>query len=528
MSVRRIAAAAALLLVVAVIAFTIVALADDVPRLLVQLVLLAIALLAGWVAVTREGWKRAVGAVLAVAAVVGIVLLQAGGDDFDGLSLILRIVALIVAIGLARYAIGTTDQALRAADTPGTPVAPAERGVLFMNLKSGGGKAERFHLVDECRARGIEPVVLEGGQDWVAIIRGTAPKHDVVGMAGGDGSQALVGSIAAELGLPMVVVPAGTRNHLALDLGLDRDDVVGALDAYGDAVERPMDLGDVNGKVFVNNVSLGLYAAIVRSPEYRDAKADTTLAALPKVLGPGTEPFDLRFDAPDGHHDGAHLIQVSNNPYGDTLAALGSRPRLDTKRIGVVSLIVDGDRGINEVPRRRRERSTRPLRGAHIVVGADLRGLIGITDRGRARRRDRGDGLPAPVLHPSGSGAGPTAPVRDRILTCRSLAGLGGNDEGGLGRPPRSSRPWMTTREFHVSRRRWREALPEPLESGVQIAQTLSEEFGLDPARFDLGLKRSPEVPERTLHVPDLYRRFTHRRFGSERIERTRHVVEVR
>ncbi|MET1011036.1 MAG: diacylglycerol kinase family protein, partial [Actinomycetota bacterium] len=240
----------------------------------------------------------------------------------------------------------TTDQALRAADTPGTPVPPAKHGVLFMNLRSGGGKAERFHLVDECRARGIEPVVLEGGQDWVAIIRETAPKHDVVGMAGGDGSQALVGSIAAELGLPMVVVPAGTRNHLALDLGLDREDVVGALDAYGDAVERPMDLADVNGSVFVNNVSLGLYAAIVRSPEYRDAKADTTLATLPMVLGPGTEPFDLRFDAPDGHHDAAHVIQVSNNPYGDTLTGFGSRPRLDTKQIGVVSLVVEGDRGI--------------------------------------------------------------------------------------------------------------------------------------------------------------------------------------
>jgi diacylglycerol kinase family enzyme len=346
MSLRRVAALVALLLVVAVIAFTIVALADDVPRLLGQLALIAVAVVAGWVAVTRTGAKRSVGAILAVAAVVGIVLLQTGGDDLDVVSLVLRIVALIVAVGLAKYAIGTTDQALRAADTPGTPVAPAQRGVLFMNLKSGGGKAERFHLVDECRARGIEPVVLEGGQDWVAIIRDTAPKHDVVGMAGGDGSQALVGSVAAELGLPVVVVPAGTRNHLALDLGLDREDVVGALDAYGDAVERPMDLADVNGSVFVNNVSLGLYAAIVRSPEYRDAKADTTLATLPMVLGPGTEPFDLRFDTPDGHHDGAHVIQVSNNPYGDTLGGFGSRPRLDTKLVGVVSLVIPGDRGI--------------------------------------------------------------------------------------------------------------------------------------------------------------------------------------
>ena len=215
-----------------------------------------------------------------------MVVLQAADDDATSFPWPSGSPCCVVALGLAHYAIGTTTKALRGAETPGTPVAPAKNGVLFMNLKSGGGKAERFHLVDECRARGIEPVVLEGGQDWVAIIRETAPKHDVVGMAGGDGSQALVGSIAAELGIPMVVVPAGTRNHLALDLGLDRDDVVGALDAYAEAVERPMDLADVNGKVFVNNVSLGLYAAIVRSPEYRDAKVDTTLATLPRSSGP--------------------------------------------------------------------------------------------------------------------------------------------------------------------------------------------------------------------------------------------------
>jgi diacylglycerol kinase family enzyme len=214
--------------------------------------------------------------------------------------------------------------------------------VLFMNLKSGGGKAERFHLVDECNRRGIEPIVLQPGEDWIRRVRDVAAGDvDVLGMAGGDGSQAMVGTIAAELGLPMVIVPAGTRNHLALDLGLDRNDVVGALDAYGDAVERTLDLADVNGHVFVNNVSLGLYAAIVRSPAYRDSKVDTTLTTLPQVLGPDTEPFDLRFT--DGHgetHDGAHVIQVSNNPYGDTFRGMGSRPRLDTGRLGIVSLVL--------------------------------------------------------------------------------------------------------------------------------------------------------------------------------------------
>ena len=140
---------------------------------------------------------------------------------------------------------------------------------------------------------------------------------DVIGMAGGDGSQGLVAAVAARHDVAMVVVPAGTRNHLAMDLGLDRGDVVGALDAFGAARERAVDLGEVNGRVFVNNVSFGLYAEIIRSPEYRDAKLDTTFRALPRLLGPGSRPFDLRFTGPGGErHTAAHVVQVSNNPYG--------------------------------------------------------------------------------------------------------------------------------------------------------------------------------------------------------------------
>ena len=108
-------------------------------------------------------------------------------------------------------------------------------------------------------------------------------------MAGGDGSQAIVAAIAAERGLPYACVPAGTRNHFALDLGVDRDDVVGALDAFVDGGERTVDLAEVNGRVFVNNVSLGLYAEAVQREGYRDAKLRTLLDTVPDVLGPAAE-----------------------------------------------------------------------------------------------------------------------------------------------------------------------------------------------------------------------------------------------
>ncbi len=105
-------------------------------------------------------------------------------------------------------------------------------------------------------------------------------------MAGGDGSQAIVAMVAAELDLPYACIPSGTRNHFALDLGVDRDDVVGALDALVNGGERLVDLAEVNGRVFVNNVSLGLYADAVQRPGYREAKLHTLLDTVPDVLGP--------------------------------------------------------------------------------------------------------------------------------------------------------------------------------------------------------------------------------------------------
>ncbi|HET6713869.1 MAG TPA: acylglycerol kinase family protein, partial [Actinomycetota bacterium] len=233
---RRLAAIAAILVVLAVVVGTVVRVVEDPLRVLVELLLLAALVGAGWIALTRSGTRRVVATVVAALAVVALFVGIMNAEGFLGVSLVIRIAALVAVVALAKYALGSTVAALKQSETPGTPVPAAERGVLFMNLKSGGGKAERFHLVDECTRRGIEPVVLEPGMDWLETVRQKAASGDVdvLGMAGGDGSQAMVGTIAAGYGLPMVVVPAGTRNHLALDLGLDREDVVGALDAYGE------------------------------------------------------------------------------------------------------------------------------------------------------------------------------------------------------------------------------------------------------------------------------------------------------
>ena len=212
-----------------------------------------------------------------------------------------------------------------------------------MNPKSGGGKVEKFDLVNEARRRGIEPILLEPGDDLRALAQEAARTAEVIGMAGGDGSQALVAQVAVEHGLPYVCVPAGTRNHLALDLGLDRNDVVGALDAFIGGATHRVDVAFVNERIFVNNVSLGIYAEIVQSDAYRNAKLETVETMLPDLLGPDATPFDLRFQGPDGgERRTAQLVLVSNNPYVlDRLGGVGSRPRLDTGRLGVVAVEIE-------------------------------------------------------------------------------------------------------------------------------------------------------------------------------------------
>ena len=109
---------------------------------------------------------------------------------------------------------------------------------------------------------------------------------------------------------------SGTRNHFALDLGIDRSDLVGALDAFTDGVERQIDVGRVNGRLFLNNVSLGVYGDAVRDPGYRGAKVRTLLRTAARVLGPGETAADLELtdDAGFAHRDPAVLL-VSNNPY---------------------------------------------------------------------------------------------------------------------------------------------------------------------------------------------------------------------
>lgn len=329
---RRVAALAALCAPLIAVGAGLDELVVRPDGVLVFLVSAALGVVAIWYALTRRGLLRWLAVLVAAAAVTLLLVI--------GLTLFLTQILLLGVFAVAgRYALGPDAGTMFERGYAARPVPAARAGVLFVNPRSGDGKAERLDLAGEAARRGIRAVVLTPGDDLRELAeRAVAGGADVLGMAGGDGSQALVASVAAAHGLAYVCVPSGTRNHFALDLGLDRDDVAGALDAYAGAVERSVDLGRVNDRVFVNNASLGVYAQVVQSGEYRAAKARTWGRLLPDLLGPAAEPPDLEFDGPDGQrYAGASLVLVSNNPYRLSRAGrAGGRPRLDTGRLGIL------------------------------------------------------------------------------------------------------------------------------------------------------------------------------------------------
>ena len=189
------------------------------------------------------------------------------------------------------------------------------RGFLLVNPRAGGAQAAE-ELCAEAARRGFDAHVLRPGEDAAEIAR--AAGADAIGIAGGDGSLAPVAAVAIERDLPFVCVPLGTHNHFARDAGLNRDDPVGALEAFA-GVEHRVDVGRVNGRLFVNNVSLGAYAALVDEEQH---------AGRLRALVRATRRRKLRFDI-DGGEVSARIVVVGNNAYRLEPLAVGVRERLD-------------------------------------------------------------------------------------------------------------------------------------------------------------------------------------------------------
>jgi len=299
-------------------------------------VLVAIGL---WLALAHHGLIRALGVVLAIGVLAASLGITAAKDLVW--VVVVTVALLVVAVWLGQAALRPPGAG---AVMPEHRASPPQRPFMVMNPRSGGGKVEKFDLRGIAEQLGAEVAMIEGpGEVDVAELARKAVGNgaDLLGVAGGDGTQALVAGVAAEHGIPLLVIPAGTRNHFALDLGLDRDDPSLSLNALVDGVDLHIDLGDVEGRPFVNNVSFGAYADIVARPEYRDDKVRVTLQTLPEALSSHTGPkLTVRYGGESLQDPQAAL--VSNNPYGmGDVAGLGRRARIDGGELGLVAVKVD-------------------------------------------------------------------------------------------------------------------------------------------------------------------------------------------
>ncbi|MFB7586773.1 diacylglycerol/lipid kinase family protein [Streptomyces sp. NPDC056169] len=340
---RRLARCALAAAAAAVVAL-LTALTGGILILLTGLVGLAAAAMGVWWFLAHRGPVRVLGALLAVGAPIAVLVLYVVGGVWGN-----ALVALAfwgVALGCARTALRRPDHE-RNALMRGVRVPRPRRPVLIMNPKSGGGKVGRFGLVARAEALGARVVLLDlsAETDVTALARkAVADGADLLGVAGGDGTQALVAAVAAEHDLPFLVISAGTRNHFAMDLGLDRTDPATCLKALTDGEELRVDLGSVAGRPFVNTVSFGVYADVVQRPEYRDAKAGTAVDVLPDLLQ-GGEGARLDATVDTVRLAAQQALLVSNNAYAapDPFGvASAHRPRLDRGELGVIGVRVDG------------------------------------------------------------------------------------------------------------------------------------------------------------------------------------------
>ena len=367
---RWLARASLLLTGVAVCLFVVLAVQRDRWVAVVATLGLVVVVAGTYGVLAYRGARRLVAVTLVVATPVTVVVLYATNG------LLWLVLAVLLAAG-SSFATGRAAL-VRPEDRHGMPehdAPPPRHPFIVMNPRSGGGKVGRFHLQERAEDLGAEVFLIDEPDVDVAAVARDAVRRgaDLLGVAGGDGTQALVAGVAAELDVPFMVISAGTRNHFALDLGLDREDPSRCLQALtADAVELWVDLGTVAGRTFVNNASFGAYAAVVQSPAYRDDKRRTTLQTLPDLLTGQSGPhLTASFDGITVDHPQAVL--VSDNPYGmGDVAGLGRRARLDAGVLGVVAVKADNPAQAVELIARRNGNGLAVRATREVVVSADV------------------------------------------------------------------------------------------------------------------------------------------------------------
>jgi diacylglycerol kinase family enzyme len=197
-------------------------------------------------------------------------------------------------------------------------------GVVFLNPTSGPGETTADDLQVVFPGQLIVPCEAAEIPKQVAAALPDGP--DFIGVAGGDGTLRCAAEVLLDTGVPFLPVPAGTRNHFAREVGID--DFEAARRAVTSGELRPVDVGEVNGRCFLNNSSLGVYPKLVQLRERHQRRMPKMLAQLLAAWEQARQGH--RFDVTVGDDRyRAWLLFAGNGRYGEGLFDLTERDSTD-------------------------------------------------------------------------------------------------------------------------------------------------------------------------------------------------------
>lgn len=285
------------------------------------------------------GWLLLLGSSLALVSMI-----LASPDTVNAMQLLVTGLLFALYILLVKLLRNKYWSMKRALSLGKNTMATFKKPYLIVNPKSGNGRAIKAGIPEKAASAGIEVKVTTKDDNIVELARNAAKNGaDVLGVSGGDGTIGAVATIAIEYDLPLVVLPGGTRCHFARDIGLDPKLIGDALACFYGKEQR-IDVGNINGRIFLNNASLGLYADIIDNPEYREHKVATSRATLQKLLTKQKR-YPLIFTESQGKkHTEAVQILVGVNAYKTVnLFELGHRDSLTghTLQITAITQLTD-------------------------------------------------------------------------------------------------------------------------------------------------------------------------------------------
>ena len=286
---------------------------------------------AGWLVFSGIGKRLKLGKVLltfAAVLLIGAIILFVNSDyELTGLSIMFLVAIMYVWI-ISR--IQTEYWQNWASMQKNNSSKKFSKPYLIINPKAGNGRAIKANIKKLAINKNITVIVMKNGENLEFITRKIVNDGaDIIGISSGDGSIGVVAKVALEFDIPIVVVPGGTRCHFAKDLGLDPKRIADSLDSFT-GIERRVDIGIINSRIFLNNASFGLYADIISHENYRNNKLKVTRDAIRAMANGIQKPFYLEFSSNSKKYKKAAQVLVGVNAYNTmNILELGQRSCLD-------------------------------------------------------------------------------------------------------------------------------------------------------------------------------------------------------